>query len=290
MEDQSSRYQTADWSHTFYSMAFHYRPTAPSRQLGRALVYGVVIVDWLVGMATPKSSSTTRPSSHTNTSDALTSRWITPRLCAAVSGDLVTRMIQTLAEVVDVTRRQAASLARHGVKQPTLTGSGVDLSQLVEIQKRFPATPANYLAVLRHVDPVGVVVGLYTLSPGNTDRDLVSGLVEANEPRWRYSALASSESALVVAAREGDVIGVALETASRPPGEVLLLDISTGFNRVNRIARDYETLLLLIGNLRSAEMDLLEKRCTGSEADQCFSEVSAHFFLRDDEISFWHDE
>jgi hypothetical protein len=166
---------------------------------------------------------------------------------------------------------------------------GCSPEECERLRKVFPDLPRSYIETVAAVRLRGVDLGYFRLWPGRLGAaDIVECLAAENAEKTNpYAGLCAREGLYEVAAWEADPICVASSRSSHDPGRVFRMDTTDPHNvEVRPLAKDFETFLLLAGNL-----DEVRSQCAQSgERAPAFREFERRlmvFRVAEEEAKTW---
>jgi hypothetical protein len=195
-------------------------------------------------------------------------------------------MITTLDALQAHTLRLAERHPRRHTAR-ALSAPGITHAERDKLRLALPALPRTYLDCIQRVNPAGVSIGYFQLSPGcRRSGDLVNDLIVTNtDPSNPFIPFYGRRGMYEVARLEADPICVARQGSTLPAGTVAQLDICTSPKvSVLPLAPDFLTLLLLAGNLDAIRDN---RSTTGSSGVAAFATVLDSFDLNAEVRAAW---
>ena len=204
-------------------------------------------------------------------------------------------MIESVRDLVLLTNR-AADLDPLGEEGSRLTSPGCSESEIEKIRKYLPGIPENYLSVISRVSLQERSLLFYNLWPGPVRRALADSLIEVNHgiavpcdapPRIHYGNGEATEAyrrgLYEVASLEASPIVIGRKGASCEEGVVFMTSHDAPDVPPRRLCRDFETFLLLVGNM----FEIRQRLGDSHEAVSQFLSILPKFALEPEEIAFW---
>jgi hypothetical protein len=169
-----------------------------------------------------------------------------------------------------------------------LKSPGISQSDYARLTSSLPNLPESYLKCIQSVDVKGVSIGYFRLWPRAVKADnLVEGLVKMNAPEknplWHFLR---EKGFYEVAAWEAEPICVATKKSSQEEGSVLKISIAQPSLKENLLAPNFETFLLIAGNLdaiRGKHSKTGDRASASAEFEDCL----VYFALPGEAVIAW---
>jgi hypothetical protein len=189
-------------------------------------------------------------------------------------------MISSLDELKSFTLAMAKTLPDTLKDRFMLTSPGCSAEQCKALKESLPGLPQSYLQCIVYINLHRVSIGPFHLWPtGFSGADLAEALLSANFEDHPFQPMLRTYGLYYVASWDVDWIAVAAEESSLGGGVVVKLDGENPESFPQRLACDFSTFLLIVGNLD-------EIRANNSNL-AAFVQVLDAFTKHPEEVSNW---
>ena len=198
-------------------------------------------------------------------------------------------MLENLNDLKDYTR-QVGDMLPDLKSEIVLKSPGISQSDATRLKSALPDLPDSYLKCIQLLDVQGISIGYFRLWPSAARTSaLVESLIQINRPEQNpRSSFFQKSNLYEVAAWEAEPICVASNNSPHAAGAVFKISIVHPSPKVELLANNFETFLLLAGNLDAICHEYSQTENSES-ANAKFEHCLAHFALPAEAIATWKD-